>query len=305
MGNFTYFLKNDEILGHLAMVFFSIFVSVSYVLGSLVANDIEPGAITAARFFIGACVMGALVFAVRNRKFEDFKSPWRFFVISFSIIIYFVLMFEALKTSTSLSLSVVFTLTPLIALFFEFFLKKPINFRALIGIILGALGALWVIFDGKFENLILLKVGYGELIFFWGCVGHSIYAILIPVLNRGEDAASQTFGTLSAGFILLVLFFWQDIVGTNWTQLSLLIWVTIIYLALVATALSAFLIQFAAKRLNASKVMAYTYAVPFWAALGDMFVGKGTPEPHLIFGGLIIAFALFLLISDNRKKISK
>ena len=103
----------------------------------------------------------------------------------------------------------------------------------------------------------------------------------------------------------MVLFFWQDIVGTNWTQLSLLIWVTIIYLALVATALSAFLIQFAAKRLNASKVMAYTYAVPFWAALGDMFVGKGMPEAHLIFGGLIIAFALFLLISDNRQKISK
>ena len=51
--------------------------------------------------------------------------------------------------------------------------------------------------------------------------------------------------------------------------------------------------------------MAYTYAVPFWAALGDMFVGKGMPEAHLIFGGLIIAFALFLLISDNRQKISK
>ena len=105
MGNSTYLLINDELLGHVAMIFFSIFVSVSYVLGSLVANDIEPGAITAARFFIGACVMGALVFAVRKRKLEDFKSPWRFFVISFSIIIYFVLMFEALKTSSSLSIA--------------------------------------------------------------------------------------------------------------------------------------------------------------------------------------------------------
>ena len=302
MVNSFYFPKNEEILGHVAMIFFSIFVSASYVLGSLVANDIEPGVITAARFFIGACVMGAFVFAVRKRKLEDFKSLWRFFVISTSIVIYFVLMFEALKTSTSLSLSVVFTLTPLVALVFEFFLKKPINLRTLIGIILGALGALWVIFDGKLENLFLFKVGYGELIFFWGCVGHAIYAILIPALNRGEDAASQTFGTLSAGFILLALLFWQDILKTNWSQLNLLIWVTIIYLATVATAFTFFLIQFAAKRLNASNVMAYTYAVPFWVAIGDMFVGKGLPETHLIFGGLIIAFALFLLISDNRAK---
>ena len=294
-------LETSEILGHGAMLLFSLCVSVSYILGALVANDIEPGAITAARFLIGAIVMGALLFFSRTLNGKSFKKPLRFLILGLSIVVYFVLMFEALKTASSLSLAVIFTLTPFIALFFEYFLKKTVTFRSFLAISLGAMGAIWVIFEGNIENLLAFKIGYGELLFFWGCVGHALYAILIPVLNHGENAASQTFGTLSAGFLLLILFFTNDVIKTSWVSLSPLIWITIIYLATIATALTFFLIQFAAKKISASKVMAYTYAVPFWVALGEIAINSRFPSSNIIFGGVIIAFALLMLISDNTK----
>ena len=56
----------SEFWGHGAMLLFSMCVSVSYILGAMVANDIEPGAITAARFLIGAIVMGALLLFSKN-----------------------------------------------------------------------------------------------------------------------------------------------------------------------------------------------------------------------------------------------
>ena len=124
---------------------------------------------------------------------------------------------------------------------------------------------------------------------------------MIPVLNHGENAASQTFGTLSAGFLLLILFFTNDVIKTSWVSLSPLIWITIIYLATIATAFTFFLIQFAARRISASKVMAYTYAVPFWVALGEIAINSRFPSSNIIFGGVIIAFALLMLISDNTK----
>ena len=281
------------------MLLFSLCVSVSYILGAMVANDVEPGAITAARFLIGAIIMGALLFISKNLKREDFKKPWRFLILGLSIVIYFVLMFEALKTASSLSLAVVFTLTPFIALFFEYFLKKKVTLKAFLAISLGAMGAIWIIFEGNLQNLITFRIGYGELLFFWGCVGHALYAILIPILNKGENAASQTLGTLSAGFLLLILIFTNDIVETKWLSLSPLAWITIIYLATIATAFTFFLIQFAAKRISASKVMAYTYAVPFWVALGEIIINSSFPDTNIILGGVIIAFALLMLISDN------
>ena len=281
------------------MLLFSLCVSLSYILGAMVANDIEPGAITVARFLIGAIIMGALLFISKNLKRGDFKKPWRFLILGLSIIIYFVLMFEALKTASPLSLAVVFTLTPFIALFFEYFLKKKVTLKAFLAISLGAMGAIWIIFEGNLQNLITFRIGYGELLFFWGCVGHALYAILIPILNKGENAASQTLGTLSAVFLLLILIFTNDIVETEWLSLSPLVWITIIYLATIATAFTFFLIQFAAKRISASKVMAYTYAVPFWVALGEIIINSSFPDTNIIFGGVIIAFALLMLISDN------
>ena len=124
---------------------------------------------------------------------------------------------------------------------------------------------------------------------------------MIPALNKGENAASQTLGTLSAGFLLLILIFTNDVVETNWLSLSPLVWITTIYLATIATAFTFFLIQFAAKRISASKVMAYTYAVPFWVALGEIIINSSFPNKNIILGGLIIAFALLVLISDNAK----
>ncbi len=66
-------VETSEVWGHGAMLLFSLCVSVSYILGALVANDIEPGAITAARFLIGASVMGTLFFISKIFMKEDFK----------------------------------------------------------------------------------------------------------------------------------------------------------------------------------------------------------------------------------------
>ena len=42
-----------------------------------------------------------------------------------------------------------------------------------------------------------------------------------------------------------------------------------------------------------------TYAVPFWVALGEIIINSSFPDTNIIFGGVIIAFALLMLISDN------
>ena len=54
-------LTSDEIRGHIAMLAFSALVAGSFSLGAIVANDIDPRAITTARFAFATIVMGMVV----------------------------------------------------------------------------------------------------------------------------------------------------------------------------------------------------------------------------------------------------
>ena len=63
-------LTPDEIRGHLATLGFSALVAGSFSLGAIVANDIAPQAITAARFVFATIVMGMVAALQRDLKPE-------------------------------------------------------------------------------------------------------------------------------------------------------------------------------------------------------------------------------------------
>ena len=222
------------LLGHLSMFLFSILVSVSFVLGEKVSNEIDPILISAFRVIIAAILVGLLFFLNKNTTINDLKKPYRFLLLGGMISTYFVLMFEGLKTADAISMSVIFTLTPMMSGIFDFFLSgRKMSKMLILVVIIGAIGAIWIIFDGKLQNFLKLKVGFGEVVFIFGCVCHSLYAALIPKLNRGEVPLSQTFGTLLACCLLLGSISYNKFIEVNIFLLSPLVIITIFYLAIL------------------------------------------------------------------------
>ena len=117
-------LTPDEIRGHLAMLGFSLLVAGSFSLGAIVANDIAPQAITAARFVFATIIMGMVAALQRDLKPEYLSRPWRYFVLGGLFTFYFVLMFEGLKTANPVSAAAVFTLMPLMSAVFGLWLLR-------------------------------------------------------------------------------------------------------------------------------------------------------------------------------------
>ena len=282
------------------MLTFSLLVSVSFTIGALVANQIEPLAITAARFLLATIFIFAFFIVSSTASISDLKNPIRFLLLGGMISIYFVTMFEGLKTADPISMSAVFTFTPIMAGIFDRVLSnRRLSLTTWASVIFGGIGALWIIFDGKYSNFIGLKIGFGEALFFVGCAGHAFYAALIPRLNRGETPLAQSFGTLLAATLILAFVGGNDILSTFWLTLSQEVWLTMFYLAIFATAATFFLIQFAATRLSSLKVMAYTYAVPFWVTSLEILLGHSTISTVLLIGGSIIFISLVLLLINK------
>ena len=293
-------VRHEALASHMAMLVFSLLVSVSYTVGSLVANQIEPLSITAARFLLAAILMFIFFTSSVKTSISDLKNPIRFLFLGGLISIYFVTMFEGLKTANPISMSAVFTFTPIMAGVFDLLLsKRKLSIKTWASVVFGGLGALWIIFDGAVSNLIEFKIGYGEMLFFIGCAGHAFYAALIPRLNMGETPLAQSFGTLLAATLILSVIGGKEILTTFWSSLSHSVWFTIIYLAVFATAASFFLIQFAARRLSSLKVMAYTYAVPFWVTALEVLLGHSSISNVLLIGGCIIFTSLILLLINK------
>ena len=286
-------------MGHLAMLLFSVLVAGSFSLGVLAANDIAPMALSAVRFWIAAAIIGAIVVARGGVPRAALAAPWRYLVLATVFTIYFVLMFEGLKTAPSVSAAAVFTLTPLLtAAVGWLLLRQGVTPRIAFALTIGALGALWVIFRADLQAMLRFDVGRGELIYFVGCISYSFYTPLVRKLNRGESALVFTFGTLVTGAALLTVLGWSHIISTPWLTLPSVVWVTIFYTAVFASAATFTLLQFAALRLPSSKVMAYTFLTPAWVIVWNVGLGAALPPLAVGFGVAMTIIALVLLLRD-------
>lgn len=279
------------------MLLFAALISVSFTLGDLAAPYIAPAALTAARFALAALIIGVL--AAPRMQLVHFRAPWRFVAVGGLLAAYFIAMFEALRLTDPVSTAAVFTLTPIMSAAFGWILMRQLTTpRMALALTLGGVGALWVIFRGDAEALFGMRFGLGEQIFLFGCALHALYTPMGRLLNRGEPLIVYSFGGICGGLVFTGVYGVRDVLATDWAALPLIVWAAVAYLAIAATAITFFLVQFATLRLPSAKVMAYSYLVPSFVILWEGLLGHGWVTGVVSVGvGLTIA-ALMILLKD-------
>lgn len=291
---------SDALRGHAAMLLFSMLVAGSFSLGAMAAPSVDPELVTVLRFGLAALILGSICALRGELKREKFTSIWRYAVLGAVFATYFVLMFEGLKTARPVSAAAVFTLTPLVTAFASFVILRQIT-TARIGAALavGAIGALWVIFRADWTAFRAFQIGSGEIIYFWGCVCHAIYIPLVRLLNRGESAMLFSFGTTCGGTFILLFWSANSLISTDYAALPSIVWITILYVAVFATAATFVLTQYASLRLPGAKVMAYTYLTPSWVILWEISLGHGAPRGLILGGVALTVLALIALLKHE------
>jgi len=293
----------SELKGHLAMLCFSAFIAGSFALGSIISSNLSPLIVTVIRFAITTLFLGGIIYFTQSVKRIYFIAPWRYLFLGLCVTLYFVLMFEALKTSSAISLSVEFTMAPFVSgLFGYLLLGQKINLRIFIALIIGAIGAIWVIFNGDISRLMEFKIGRGELLFF---IGMSFYALHVPLVrkfNYNEPPIIFTFGIIVAALFISFIFSFGEMMNANFKLITKYDFFIILYLAIFASAATFLLIQYAALKLSSVKVMAHTYLTPTWVIIWYIMMGKDGPSAYDYVGISFTIIALLLLLKEQVKK---
>jgi len=281
---------------HGAMLLFIFFVSTSFPVGSAITHALDPSALTFLRFVIASSAFGILLFVKKQWQWPGPLLLLKYFWLGFLLAVFFITMFEGLRWGGPVNLGAVFTLIPMMTAVIAFFLLgQRTSIRLWVGLIIAALGAIWIVFGGSIENVLNFSLGKGELIFMIGCFSYSAYSPFVRKYHGGENLLVLTFWTLIAGMILLGIYGFGDIITSPWPQLDWTIYAAIVYLALCNTALTFYLLKFASFRLPAAKVMAYTFLTPAIVLTIQSVVSGSMPDIKLLIGAIITASAMVFL----------
>ncbi len=290
---------------HLAMLLCATLVSTSFTVGEMIADTLDPAALTLVRFIVAALILLPVI-GVKHGLRVSLLSLLRYSMISGCLVIFFWCMFYSLRYTTALNTSVLFTFVPALSgIYAALLIKERLGRNRLAALVLGLIGALWVIFRGDLHLLLSLSWNRGDAVFLLGCLAMGFYTPLVRILHRGEAMEVMTFWTLVTGSLWLTPLGGTVLYQLSWHEIPVDTWLWVGYLAIFSTVISFYLTQLAIPVIGPTRTMAYSYLYPALVLVLDVLLGKGWPEPKVLPGIFIILAAMLVLqipVDFRRKK---
>lgn len=281
----------EKLKAHLAVLLFAMLLATSFSFGGIATKVMDPIALTALRYIVTVMVTGFICFKIKRYPLALPKNPGRFAIIGALMSTYMLSMFIALQFTAPVATGAIFTVMPLMSAGFAWLLmRQRTRGRVLLSLIIAAIGAIWVIFRGDIQALLSFDIGKGEMIYFVGVTAHAIYVPLLRKFNANEPPLIFMFWTAVATLAFILIPGTPKLLSLDYAHVPLLAWIMVIYLAIVMTLVTFLLLQYAATRLPAPKVLAYSYLTPSFIIVLEGALGHGW-APVAVFAGALITAA--------------
>ncbi len=296
-------LKHKTLWASLAIVLAVFLWGMSFVSMKIVITaGLPPFTMITLRYLIVSAVMIIGFLMLKNKlNWKTLLKDQALFFWSGAIGITAYFLFEAkgIELTTASSASIIIAMVPVFSLFADwFFFKKRPGWFQLMGIGVSIVGV-WLIFQSTLSPLeTASNPMLGNLLMLGACfcwVGYSVLSKnLLKTYNSFHITAIQSFyGTLL--FIPFAL-----IESTAWIPVSGMVWLHLLYLALLCSIFAYYLYNIALKHLGITIVSVYVNLIPVVGVLGGFLILKEPLLPIQAIGGLLIISSLFLVNQKPR-----
>ncbi|MEM0947248.1 MAG: DMT family transporter [Pseudomonadota bacterium] len=281
------------------MLIGTFFVATSFPVVAAITGSLDSSVLTFIRFTLATLLFAPLVAWRYGLVRPTLRDVMRYSLLSLLLVTFFWCMFAALRLTTPLNTAAIFSLSPAFtAAIAAVLLREKMTVSARIALLLGAAGALWVIFRGDLAALISLQLGAGDLLFLAGTVALSTYSALVKFLHRGEPMAQMTFWVLATGSVWLALLSLPTLVTVTWTAIPARTFAGIAYLSVFTTIVTFFLFQWGTTRIGPTRVMAYTFLNPMLVLIMGLALGDSLPPPAT-WPGVVLVVAATVVLQSN------
>ncbi|MBU3069032.1 DMT family transporter [Aestuariicella sp. G3-2] len=284
---------------HGLMVMTILFTSSSFPVAELITSAMPADVMMLIRFVMAAGLFAPLVFCRHGFHVPPVRRLLGYALLSMPLATFFWCMFEALKDTTAIKTGALFTTIPAMTALLALLINgERTTVRKSLGLMLGTLGAVWIVFKGELAMALGLELNTGDWIFFAGAVALSVYNTFIRRVYSGEPMEVMTFWVILFGAVWMFMVSLPSLAQVNWQQ-PVSVYGGLFYLALFTTLLSFFLLQFGTVRIGPTKVASYSFLTPLFVWILSLLWGLAEFNWRLMPGLVLVVVAMVCIQKEQ------
>jgi drug/metabolite transporter (DMT)-like permease len=267
--------------------------SSTFVATKVLLEEAYPFAVTAGRFLIGFVVLAPFAYHQGFRMRLAVEPTFVLFGLT-GVVLYFGLQNLGLVFTSAGNAALIQAGVPAAAAILAFlFLREQISVRRFSGIVLSVGGV--VLVSGTDPSGGGLRTLLGNALIVGSVVSYGAYTVQGKALRSVWEypAAVTTAASFAAGLMFLLPLAAGEawLVGTQ--DLSMRGWAILLYLGVVASALTLFLWNYALRHVEASAAAVYVNLIPVMGLIFALALGE-TASLLQILGGIIAVSGVLL-----------
>lgn len=274
--------------------------SVNIVLAKDFAADILPLQISLGRWVVAFLTLlpFTLFNIIKKRAIIAKHIPFLIVLALLGVVFSNTLIYKAAQTTIPINIGLLQITFPLfLTALSVMFLKKHLNFKQLLGMIIAVFGVLIVLVRGNFNTFSQIQIHIGDGYMILNTFLFALYSFL--QVKRPKQLSQPTLLTLTAFIGVIILwpatYFWEGLPTFSQTNFELFF-----YLGVFNSVIAFLFWNMAIDKIGPIKSGMFFYLMPFLTATFAFILFGEKIVMFEVLGGVLIISGMFLLNLNNK-----
>jgi len=299
-------MENKKLPGHIALFSANLIFGMNNPISrTLMPEILSPYSLTFFRLSGGMLLFWIASLFIKKEKVPAKDILLLFFASLFALTLNQLPFFVGLSMTSPIDASIVVTMLPILTMILAaLFIKEPITLMKAVGVLVGASGALLLVFTSQTP-----KAGesnfWGNIIVFGAVASFAIYLTVFKNLVMRYSPITIMKWMFLFGTIVCFPFCYKPLMQTDFTLLSSGTFWRIGFMVIFATFFGYLLIPIGQKVLRPTTLSMYNYIQPIVASMVAVFIGIDTFGYEQALSGVLVFSGVYIVTQSKLPRVNR
>jgi len=296
-------MENKKLPGHIALFSANIIFGLNTPVSRMLMPEImSPYTLTLFRLAGGTILFWSTSLFLKKERVPPKDILMLFFASIFALVLNQLPYFVGLSITSPIDASIVVTLLPILTMILAaVFIKEPITLKKIIGVLIGASGALLLVFTSETP-----KTGesnfWGNIIVFGAVASFAIYLTAFKKLITRYSPITVMKWMFLFATVMCYPFCHKTLMQTDFALISNGTYWKIGYIVIFATYISYMLIPIGQKVLRPTTIGMYNYLQPVVASFLAVAIGIDTFGIEKAISGALVFIGVYIVTKSKSRE---